>query len=707
MTWTTLLNHPPPYPQETLPSWLWRLSLANYLPSPGLLMRYLRQTVSVTTPSVKQSLINLREQSLFEALGVLTHTSASVVYSHTLHRFAHALLLPDQTDKYIQLAGDENGRLLHHRTNRDFYGIRFSWCPACLAQAPYVRLHWHIPFVTCCTTHHCWLLDACPACQTRLSEPDILARCCKHCGFALHMAHPHPVPEDDLLFQLQTTLMSWLYETSPPEPGFPQVPVNVLLRILQGLRYAAQRAGNDWIFHHLPPHAPRPQLDILKQRQLTIYERGFLYSTAFQGLLDWPQGFYHFLDAYCQRPTRKGKGLKAELGQIYLKWLPRFWAHEAFTFLQDTVNVYLVEHFSATQMVASRRASIYPELVAQANYLNLHRASAVFTISPSVLRHLVNKGHLKARRFDNYPNRLWLARDELETLQSQRQKTMTLTETSELLGVGQQRVHDLLDVGLICKTIDSVFASGLAIDRDSVIRFLEQLQQQIIVAKPYKMSKTVSLVTLCLRLATLGMKLSEVLQLILKGRLKAHHPDTSILPLTDLWFSYETAQQIIDTIKDERDWMGMTEVQAHLGIGRSVIQYLMDNGYLVPHTVMVRKYFFLRTKVMKFQQRSVTVDVASELLNVSTNAVYAFVNNGLLHPIYGPSVNGHGHYAFDRDELLIWDEHYLLERDFRLVTSDIARLRRLLKAHHVTYIMRRPRVYRRAAVLDVMASDAK
>lgn len=704
MTLSPLLNHPLPYCDEALPSWLWRLALANYLSSPGLLLRYLRQVVSDTTPPLKKILLNLREPRLFAALGSLTHTSASVVHAHTLHGFAHALRLPDQPRERIVLALNQAGKLLPERCHPDFYSLPFVWCPRCLAQARYVRLHWHIPFVTCCTAHRCWLLDTCPECHRPVDEVGVLRGQCEHCGFHLENVQTVPVPEDDLLFRLQTTLMSWLYQTPPPDLGFPDAPVNVLLRILQGLRYAVQRSGEDWYYHHLPPFISRPQLDILKLRRLTLYERGTLYSTAFQGLLDWPQGFYTFLDAYRQRPTRTRTGMQAELGQIYIKWLPDFWKHSDFAFLQDTCNTYLLQNFSALQLVGSKRAQSYPELIQKADFLNIHRASDLFGISSSSLHHLVANGLLTAHRFDAYPKRIWLQRDELEQLQREWHQTLTLNDTAELLGIGKQRVHDLLEAGLIRRTHDVVSVQGLAISRDSVSGFVEQLKQRIVTEAP-PTQQAVSVVKLCLRLATLGMKLSDVLQRILDGRLTAHHPDGSGLPLTDLWFSPETAQRTFAAIKDERDWMGLREVQAYLGVGRSVMQHLMDNGYLLPHTVFVRKYFFLRTDVLAFRHRSVAVDTAAQLLNVNTDSVYAFVNNDLLHPLYGPRVNGHGHYAFDRNELLTWHEYYLLERDFPLVTSDVTRLRRLLRKHGISPIMRRPRVYLRAPVMDVVAHN--
>jgi hypothetical protein len=40
------LNYPQAYSDESLGSWLWRLATANYLPSPLLILRELRTSIS-------------------------------------------------------------------------------------------------------------------------------------------------------------------------------------------------------------------------------------------------------------------------------------------------------------------------------------------------------------------------------------------------------------------------------------------------------------------------------------------------------------------------------------------------------------------------------------------------------------------------------------------------------------------------------------
>lgn len=702
---SALLNRSHPYPQETLTSWMWRLTLENYLPSPSILLRYLHQKAVQTTPILQHQLLHMQTPALFQGFSELMYLSPSELYVHTLHIFAHALTHPGQANETIELSSGETVKLIPPRLHHDFYTRRFGWCPKCLAQARCVRLHWHIPFVTCCTTHHCWLLNHCPYCEKHITEADIVTGVCADCGFRLEEAEAVPVPEDDLLFILQRTVMSWLYGTQPPDLGFPQTTENVLLRVLLGLRYATQRAGNGWEFHHFPPHIPRPNLDILQHRLLTRFERGSLYTTAFRGVVDWPHGFYAFLDAYRTRPACKGRlGLRGQLGQIYVKWISRFWAHESFDFVQTAYNSYLLANFPATQIVSIQRAQIYPELVVQTDYLTLHHASAVFDIAPTTLHWLIAVGKLKAHNIPPYPNRIWLARDELEAVQLERKKAVPLAVVSRLLGVGKQRVYAMLQAGLL--NLSTGFVAnpdpGIGIELSTVHTFLSDLQQRVTIAQPDKVLKPVSLVKLCLHLATLGVNLPDVFQYILDGRLTAHHPRPDLLPLTDLWFLPETVTGIFSDIKEEHDWMGLVEVLAYLKVGRGLLQYFMDKGYLLPDKSFERKHFFRRAEVVALRERFVRTPLAKEILKFDETSIANLVANGLLHPVCGPGVNGYGHYMFERHEVLTWHDRYILRRDFALLTPHTGRLLRWLKKTGVVPLMKHPIIYLRAPVLEVL-----
>lgn len=699
-----LQNRPPPYAQETLTSWLWRLALANHLPSPALLLLHLRQAVSPQTPTVRHILLNLRETALFVALGELTGTSAPTIYTHTLHRFAHVLTLPDQPDEWLQLTADETVRLLPPRMNCDGYTPHFAWCPTCLAEARYVRLYWHLPFVTYCTAHRCWLRDACPGCQGKLTEQDILDGYCGHCGFCLDTASAIPVPEDDLLFRLQTTLMNWLYQTPPPDPGFPDAPVPVLLRILQGLRYAAQRAGNAWAFHHIPPNIPRPDLDILAHRKLTLHERGSLYSTAFRGLVDWPHGFHAFLDAYRQRPApRERTGLRREFGTLYISWINRFWKQPVFDRVQHAFNDYLVEQIPVYQIVYSSRIQDYPQLLDRMGYLDLRRARKYLQSSVLSIYRLVNECHLTIQRFEGDADGVWLARQQLDELQQRWQHYLPFAEVAQRLGVSKRLVHELMATQLLQMVPASagLKRQGSYIYEDSLHSLLQSLKlHTTIQAQPP--SEHVLLRDVCIRHGgSVSLNLVQLLRRIQAGQLAAYHADETLLPLGEMWFRVEDIDNLSETVKTEQDWINLTETQACLGVGRRVFGHLTETGLLQPQQQFGRKQFYRTTDVLALRDRWLTSAQAALLLHIPLGYMTGLAQRGNLKPISGPGVNQHGHYLFDRLDVLKWQTRYVIYHEMKELTPDIDALMRLLKGRGIRSVAAgRPRVYSRREVMD-------
>lgn len=67
-----------------------------------------------------------------------------------------------------------------------------------------------------------------------------------------------------------------------------------------------------------------------------------LYATAFKALVNWPQGFHDFLDAYKLRDGQVPNGqLRHDLGRIYFPWLQKMWQHPAFSFMLEAFDHYL------------------------------------------------------------------------------------------------------------------------------------------------------------------------------------------------------------------------------------------------------------------------------------------------------------------------------------------------------------------------------
>jgi hypothetical protein len=704
MAQSVLLNHPPPYADETLASWLWRLAQRNYVHSPVVLFRHLRDTVPKKTVVLTPNLTGMRDPALFVALAEITNSSVEIVHQHTIHRFAQIFTTPDQQVAQLQISSDSKLPVLSGHSTRNYYTPRFAWCPDCLAEARYVRLHWHIPFVTCCEVHSCWLLEECPACQMRLKEPDILSGNCSGCQFCLEQAGSIPVPSGDWLLVMTSTMIGWLYgHMNTTLIGLPTVQTAALLRVLQGLRSAVQRAGNEWDFHHVPMGTPIPNLDIVKQRYLTLFERGCLYATAFRALLDWPYGFWAFLDAYRRRPAaKKESGLRREFGVLYISWMMRFWKHPAFHFIQNAFNDYLVDQVPVYQIMDSSRIRAYPDLVDQFDYLDRKRATAYLNICISSIHRLVAEKNLASHHFEGDLD-VWFVREELDRLKQKWRKHLTRPQVVQRLGVSLEAVQVLAEAGLlrVIPIEEGIKEQKTYIDEDSVCALIDELQKHTVI-QANNDHGGVLLRAVCVRNASVKMNTVQLLKRVLAGKLLAYHPHEALFPLRAMWFAAEDVETLYDMVKDEQNWFNKEDVKAYLGVGWRAVRQLIAVGFLSSKMSLGRKQFFCQADVQAVKERWIFVAEIRRILKVPASCISQLVQYEILQPVSVPVVKGEGCYIFDRADFMTWHQEHILIPEMRTLTSNLKALQRRLKTKGVEPIVKIPNVYSRKEVMAVI-----
>jgi hypothetical protein len=698
MTLPPLLNHPPAYPEEALPGWLWRLALANHITTPSAILRLLTPKITPQAPFMQQTLANLRDPNLFQALGNLTHTSAQTIYQLTLHRFAHLLTLPNQASERLSLTDGRTLKLLPQQTLSDFYTQRPAWCPLCLFEFPCVRLHWHIPFLTCCTRHRCWLFDTCPVCQQSLSERHIVTRRCEYCGFRLETAAVTAVPEDDLLFSWQVTLVGWLHEIPTPGLGLPNVPVNVLLRTIHGLRFVAQRVGQDWPFHYIPPHIPRPNLDIRERRALTRIERGSLYTTAFSCLIDWPHRFYAFLEAYRQRSTpERLTGLRGEFGSLYGSWMERSWQDPAFDFIRTAFDEYLLTY--------SQRVQDYPHLSLREDYFSFHETCQHLQVSAHTVNRLTGEGYLPRHTFKNDGGFVWFKRHDVEALQHRWTQYIPFRDVVCQLGISKHLARELITAQLL-----RVVPADTGVHQDQTYLYQDSLSFLLDDLKPYTTIQThrppdhILLVDILNRRTSVKLNFGQLLRRIQAGKLPAYHRRASLLPLAEMWLMRADVENLSQAVKGENDWMTLTEVRSYLGFGRRGFAQFSTLELLQPQHQSGRKHLYSASQVLAFRDQYINASQVGRLLDMSAAHISELVKSGYLKPASGPGLDQFACYLFNREYVLQWKAQYIMYREINGLVPDGNAFMKLLKKRGIRSVMGPPHVYARGAVMNVLSS---
>lgn len=173
-----LLFRMPPRSDESLVSYLRRLSEAHHYPSPRW----------VTTLAGNQhDSPYVPEDTFIEALARLTDQPADMLRSLTLHRFAPVLNPLGLSS--TALSHTAVVRYVHHRRS----GLRY--CPQCFAEDPYLRLMWQLRPITACCRHRRLLVESCPSCHKPVSARGVWTGQCV-CGQSLWQIQGMQLPQE-------------------------------------------------------------------------------------------------------------------------------------------------------------------------------------------------------------------------------------------------------------------------------------------------------------------------------------------------------------------------------------------------------------------------------------------------------------------------------------------------------------------------------
>jgi hypothetical protein len=160
----------------------------------------------------------------------------------------------------------------------------------------------------------------------------------------------------------------------PDQPGF------ILYQVMYGLHRAIRTIQRRWDYLH-DPYDVDTAVSLFpckKKTNMTPFKSYVLYATAVKGLVNWPYGFYDFLNAFRLRDQAEPTGTVAnDLGCIYTSWLRTSWKQPELSFLRVAFDKYLQENFAfalALQQKYRGSTTGYADAMGS-DYINYHDAA--------------------------------------------------------------------------------------------------------------------------------------------------------------------------------------------------------------------------------------------------------------------------------------------------------------------------------------------
>jgi hypothetical protein len=442
-------------PGESLPSLLARLAKCNYYSPPTILNRLCLEGLE------KDRLDRPLQAATYERLAALSGIDPAELHAATAHRFAQTLTPPDVEREFLELLPGRAFPLLGiqiaSRQLRPEFAAQF--CPDCLKEAAYHRLAWVPIAVSACVQHKRLLVNHCPVCLEKVAIRSVVETRCGRCGADLTEGRSVHVGDDELGLFAQQVIQSWL--NVAPMPGapwpysLPDQPPGVLYRVLDGLRRYVMRINADWKLIHRPVGVEG--LDTAPSQHVSVSrimpgESYTWYVTAFKALINWPDGFFEFLQAYRLREGVKARGkLNKDLGTLYSGWLEGYWQHPAFEFVQDACDRYVLDNYAASpSAILSDRYARNPALAEKFPYLTAEEAARMLRTTHLTIRRLVQIGFLDGYDPPGYRSPRYMLVKRAQVLDLLRRwKAVSLEEIARQMGMPQGVIEGMARVRLL------------------------------------------------------------------------------------------------------------------------------------------------------------------------------------------------------------------------------------------------------------------
>lgn len=644
------LRRPKLYEGENLYSYLLRTATANHYEVFANFKSVLNERMAKF--GADDTLPNLSSQEAFRAVESLCGIPTSHLWNATIHRFAQIINLPNEWE----------GENTSHWGWADSESIRrgcrpphqVAFCPACLHEKPFFRLVWNLLGVTACLDHQCMLVDSCPGCGSNLTEKDVVACRCPKCGYDLPTADIIDISSDQDSATTQSVLLALYTGTNQEEGwGLPKASFSTLYRLYNGLMHTVQLKG-EWDGLHPFPNSEIPKR-VKGQPTWAEYNTYThrLNVTAIKALMDWPNGFFRFLDTCRNDQTSQNISLSLGLGHLYNGWIDREWNTPEFAFVQAVYNQYLLMRLPVLYPGYERteRHARFPELAEKFAYITVAFAAQKLHTTTNPIINLAKRGLIRCINTDAGRAGMFVSRQDIEVLARKWEQAVTLTKTAELMGTNKQTCLALVERGYL----EAV--RGRSIDGSSIWLIttvsIHALQSKLeSLTERVNREDYVPFPKLVQQMANWNVAAADVLESLIDGEIVPVLAPNTVPMLSNLRFSPNAHHCLKEAIIQKNHWVSLDQFARKMRVKPLIVRRWIQSKLVSCIQVGPKTRFFTRENVKNFQMNYLTSQQAADIIGVGVLTVQKWARLGRLHPVSGEDVDGCHEYRFARSEIV-------------------------------------------------------
>jgi hypothetical protein len=573
-------------PDESLHSLLERLAQLNFYPNVRTLDQICRKRQE--NPVLHDALARPRQAETFFHLAALTQISPDALFAASNHRFAPVVTPPGHDPESMVWPGASPKPILpsHGVALRQVRRVAAAqFCPLCLHTELYHRLSWMPVAAAICLTHQCLLHDHCPCCGNPISVAEITQGHCQKCRADLRTAPVISVAEDEIGVFSQQAIQYWLTLTTEPAPtSLPDHSSVALYRLFDGLRqglFTSWKGGRmnpavlgDWaeLLDSLPNRSAADQCYVLGR-------------AAFTGILDWPEGLFHFLDTYHQH--NNSKKIHYRLGPLH-RWFWKTWQYPDFEFVHQALVEYLsARHFPLpTSLVERFKDRAW--FAKRTRLWNAEYAAQVLGIAVQDLHRFVNPVNKYTRKgltlFDG---------DWVLFIKQRWGREWPLQYVCFRLGLPSSDVFRLVELNLLTvpKEFDQNNPYRWMFSCHSVEAFFEQVNHRLMFYQGAP-SELKDLVSASVALSWAEIRRADLLCAALEGVLPAYKLEPSSVRLDQVYFSFDSILSFSEILSEQHSWVTQLAFAWQHNICPHTVTRWVEAGKIIPSATFGRLLCF-------------------------------------------------------------------------------------------------------------------
>ncbi|MCA9933748.1 MAG: helix-turn-helix domain-containing protein [Ardenticatenaceae bacterium] len=612
----------------------------------------------------------------FQNISFMTQVPINNLYKASLNSLSHFLdqgenLSPkkpcDNSLEFLSVGSKKR----HLWSRRDL-----AYCPNCLRERAYHRRDWFLINATACLDHHCLLIRKCPSCKSPLNINDLASSHCQICNYDLAESATIDLSHDSLGLLSQEVLHSWMNGNPLPESYTKMEPLflqpGLLFRFLSLLsRTIASKPVLLSTFHH--PEFFQEDKMMPPQYTPTLEQRYCTYATVFKAILNWPEGFIEFLDAYRYLENRKPTGyISSDFNHLHNDLNKQLFKNPNYEVVFDTYYHFIAQTYKLNYSILHLK--YYRENEAfrkQFPHVPDAEAMKILGASREVVKRLNAYKFLNSQEGD-FPEarlkvRIYL-REDVFALKQKWESAMPLEDAAMLLGITNKIVVQFINEQLLeAVRGPSVDGSSIwAIRKEAVFDLLTLIQNNTYF--PYsKKHELVSITYASQMLSCYGYNYVKVLRFVLESKIPCFWGTAQDQDLSNLQINKQNVKKNLQKLRENQPYVSRLALARRMGVKINTVKRWIERG-LIPKNGELDESHLDRDDVEFFLLNHVFSDRAADLLGLTLLATQKWARKGRLKAVSGPGVDDCHRYLFRLKD--VWR----LRPENRLTTPEIATL---------------------------------